>query len=332
MILADKIIELRKQNGWSQEELADKLGVSRQSISKWEGAQSIPDLNRIIKMSEIFGISTDYLLKDDAEEEAADLPQIYDETAEPVHKVSLEEANAFLQAKDRSARQIALGVMSCILSPIVLIVLAEMQEDKVLPITEGAAAGIGLTVLMLLIAAGVAIFVINGIAMKPYEYMEQEALETAYGVDGMVREIKEKYTGTHTRLMAAGIALCVLSAVPIFIGMIIMGDSDNDYSLVLAVAFTLLLVAIGVLMIVRTSIYWEGLEQLLEEGEYSRTNKSENRKNEVIAGAYWSIALALYLLISFMGWMDWSRSWIVWPIAGVLYGAVTAVLRILRKR
>ena len=65
MILADKIIDLRKKNGWSQEELADRLGVSRQSISKWEGAQSVPDLNRIIAMSQIFGVSTDYLLKDE---------------------------------------------------------------------------------------------------------------------------------------------------------------------------------------------------------------------------------------------------------------------------
>ena len=48
MILADKIIELRKKNGWSQEDLAEKLDVSRQSISKWEGAQSIPDMNKIL--------------------------------------------------------------------------------------------------------------------------------------------------------------------------------------------------------------------------------------------------------------------------------------------
>lgn len=65
MILADKIIDLRKKNGWSQEELAEKLGVSRQAVSKWEGAQSMPDMGRIVKMSELFDVSTDYLLKDD---------------------------------------------------------------------------------------------------------------------------------------------------------------------------------------------------------------------------------------------------------------------------
>ena len=67
MILADKIIELRKKNGWSQEDLAEKLEVSRQSISKWEGAQSVPDMNKILKLSEVFSVSTDYLLKDEIE-------------------------------------------------------------------------------------------------------------------------------------------------------------------------------------------------------------------------------------------------------------------------
>ena len=63
MILADKIIKLRRQSGFSQEELAARLNVSRQSVSKWESGTSIPDLNKIIKLSEIFGVSTDYLLK-----------------------------------------------------------------------------------------------------------------------------------------------------------------------------------------------------------------------------------------------------------------------------
>ena len=62
MILADKIILLRKKNGWSQEELAEKLNVSRQSISKWEGAQSVPAMDKILQMSDIFGVTTDFLL------------------------------------------------------------------------------------------------------------------------------------------------------------------------------------------------------------------------------------------------------------------------------
>ena len=64
MIFADKLIALRKKAGWSQEELAQQLNVSRQSVSKWEGAQSVPDLDKIVQLSRVFGVSTDYLLKD----------------------------------------------------------------------------------------------------------------------------------------------------------------------------------------------------------------------------------------------------------------------------
>ena len=67
MIFADKLIDLRKKSGWSQEELAEKLNVSRQAVSKWEGAQSIPDMARIVQLSELFHVSTDYLLKDEME-------------------------------------------------------------------------------------------------------------------------------------------------------------------------------------------------------------------------------------------------------------------------
>ena len=69
MIIADKILSLRKGSGMSQEELAEKLNVSRQSVSKWESAAAIPDVSKILEMSKIFGVTTDYLLKDDELEE-----------------------------------------------------------------------------------------------------------------------------------------------------------------------------------------------------------------------------------------------------------------------
>ena len=63
MNIADRIQYLRKQNGLSQEELADKIGVSRQAVSKWESEQSTPDLDKIIVMSDLFEVTTDYILK-----------------------------------------------------------------------------------------------------------------------------------------------------------------------------------------------------------------------------------------------------------------------------
>ena len=63
MNMADRIQYLRKTNGISQEELADKVGVPRQAVSKWESEQSLPDLEKIITMSDYFGVTTDYILK-----------------------------------------------------------------------------------------------------------------------------------------------------------------------------------------------------------------------------------------------------------------------------
>ena len=110
MILAEKIIDLRKKNGWSQEQLADKLGVSRQSISKWESAQSTPDMKKIVALSELFGVSTDYLLKDgmdDAEGAAVggDAPDRAMHDGASLTPVSMEKAGAFLAHNERNARR-----------------------------------------------------------------------------------------------------------------------------------------------------------------------------------------------------------------------------------
>lgn len=67
MTFADKLMALRKKAGWSQEELAEKIGVTRQSVSKWESAQAVPDVDKILQLSRLFDITTDYLLKEELE-------------------------------------------------------------------------------------------------------------------------------------------------------------------------------------------------------------------------------------------------------------------------
>ena len=75
MNLGDKIHQLRKVNGMSQEELAIQLTISRQAISKWELGESVPDTENVLQLSKLFGVSTDYLLNDEYESDK-DIPAV----------------------------------------------------------------------------------------------------------------------------------------------------------------------------------------------------------------------------------------------------------------
>lgn len=81
MKMPDKIIKLRKENGWSQEELAEKLEVSRQAISRWENGTALPDAQNVLQISELFHVTTDYLLNDDYESDS-DIPLVRKATQE----------------------------------------------------------------------------------------------------------------------------------------------------------------------------------------------------------------------------------------------------------
>ena len=67
MKLSEKIVTLRKQKGWSQEELADKLNVSRQAVGKWETETALPEVDKILQLATLFDVSTDSLLNDDVQ-------------------------------------------------------------------------------------------------------------------------------------------------------------------------------------------------------------------------------------------------------------------------
>ena len=335
MILADKLIDLRKKNGWSQEDLADKLEVSRQSISKWESAQSVPDMNRILKLSEIFGVSTDYLLKDELGPEAIGgetLPT--PDTDLPVRQVSMEEAADFLNYRSLAAKRIALGVMLCVLSPILLIVLGGAMDAGKVALTEAQVGGIGLVTLILLVGCAVALFVTTGLKGQRFQYLNDTGFETAYGVDGMVKDRREKYRHSFNTLLTVGIILCVASVLPLFLTLIFFGEGatpEESFPHVASLGLLLAIAAGGVYLIVRSSTVWGGYQMLLEEGGYSRAQKEENKRGEPLAAIYWCAVTAGYLAWSFLT-NDWQKTWIVWPVAGVLFGLVQAVARAVRKK
>lgn len=81
MTLSEKIVSIRKAHGWSQEDFAEKLNVSRQAISRWENGKALPDAQNVLQISKLFGVTTDYLLNDDYESDK-DIPVVQDATQE----------------------------------------------------------------------------------------------------------------------------------------------------------------------------------------------------------------------------------------------------------
>lgn len=313
MILADKIIEERKKNGWSQEELANKLGVSRQAVSKWESAGSIPDLQRILQMSELFGVTTDYLLKDEIEEVPLNE---YVETN--TIKVSMEEANQYLDMKHRGSRIVANATSLCILSPVPLIVLGTMTEDHTL-------IGFSLVFLLLLVAIAVYLFVNYGLRESHMQHLEKESFETEYGVSGMVRERRDKYEPAFIRNIAIGIVLCILSVIPT----IMTGVMEADDSICgLSVGLLLIIVSIGVNILIRAGMIKSSYDTLLQEGEYTKEEKHIKKKTDDFSGAYWCLVVVIYLGWSFST-NNWKFTWIIWPVAGVLYAAVLGIVKMI---
>ena len=325
MIIADKIMENRKKNGWSQEELAEKLGVSRQSVSKWESAQSVPDMKKILLLSEVFGVSTDYLLRDEIEErQEPEAVQVDPGTEDEVRSVSMEEANAFLAYNEKAARSISTGVMLCILSPIILILLAGMAETGLISVGEDV-AGIGGTVILLtMVSAAVALFLMSGLRGKEYEYLEKSFIDTEYGVSGMVKDRSANYAETHSRLLIVGIMMCVIAAIPMLLLQVVSFSDNTSLLPLIGVAVMLVVIAVGVKLIVLTCIRQGGYQKLLETGDYSRINKRVGRYD----GIYWAIALAIYLSWSFIT-NRWDITWIVWPVGGVLFAAYREALKLI---
>lgn len=321
MILADKILNLRKKNGWSQEELAEKLNVSRQSISKWESTGSIPDINKILELARIFGVSTDYLLKDDQEEVS------YSDTDDTnnTRRVSLNEANEYIDTKKALGKSRALGAVLCILSPVPLILLAGMSQYRPwnISISESLSSGIGVAVLLLMIAAAVSIFITGKTRIQRFGYLDKCDFELDYGVSGIIGEKQRAYEKKYVNNKAIAAVVCVLCVLPLIIAGV---AGASDWILILLTGLLFAMLAFAVYIFVTTGAEKQSYDKLLYEGFYDRAEKENNKRAAKLSGIYWPFVVAIYL-----GWSlianSWDISWVVFPVAALMFGGIKAIFR-----
>lgn len=323
MILADKIIRLRKKNVWSQEELAEKMQVSRQAVSKWEGAQTTPDLEKVLMLGNLFGVTTDYLLKDEIEDE-----KFTDENNNSsVKRITLAQANDFLEWRKSASIRIAVGTFLCIIAVIPLLILGAASEVPAYNISENVAGGIGLTTMFIIVAISVAIFIFCGFRNAPFDFIDNEPFETEYGVKGMIKERQKAYKSIYAKCNVIGTCICVLSPIPLFIG----AFTEKEFFTVIMLAATMFLVGVGTVFFIVAGVRWESMQKLLQEGEFAPQEKKKSRIKETVGTIYWLTAAAVFFGWSFLT-NSWEISWVVWPIAGILFAIVMCICNLFIDR
>ena len=131
MTIGVKIQNLRKQKGLSQEQLAEAVGVSRQAVSKWEAEQSVPDIDKIILICDYFGVTTDYILRD---EEMS--------CTETVHSTNKNEEEKDMDNKKKSTLLLTVSVMLYILCAVPIIIIPNQVGLVLLLVMVAVATGL----------------------------------------------------------------------------------------------------------------------------------------------------------------------------------------------
>ncbi|MGI6007005.1 MAG: helix-turn-helix domain-containing protein [Ruminococcus sp.] len=332
MMLSEKIVNLRKQKGWSQEQMAEQLEVSRQAVSKWESGASVPDLDKIIKLSDLFGVTTDYLLREEENKELRETESIREEERKKdeskEHRVvQLSDAEDYMELVKSTSSKIALGVSMCILSPVCLILLCGLSEYGNGRLTEDAAGALGVVILLVMCAAGAAVLISNGMRLSEYEYLEKEIFVAGPGVKKMAERGKKNFELQFRKSVVTGVTLCILSVIPIIAA---AGFDAAEWVYVICTGILPMFIASGVYQFVSAGNIQGGYLKLLQEGDYSKEQKEVNKRTEFFPGIYWCFVTAVYLGLSFC-YDSWSRSWIIWPVAGVFFAAVMGIISTVAK-
>ena len=292
MDFGSKLLEARRARGMNQEELAEALGVSRQTIYKWESGITYPDIDVLCKIAEQLGVSTGYLL---GEKENA-----------PTLAANAEEKSTVLRHFKMFSNMIGGATFLILLAVGVLVALCAW-ESTVAPM-------LGVILLLIGVFAAVILYVIAG--LRHEAFIRENTVSVFFQ-----KEEKRKQQRSFTVKIACGLAL-------IFIGLVVvLGILDREQLLLVSVACMLLLIGAACHLFITAGIlnelYADPVKALMSE----ERKKSMHSTEDAVGGIVMTLATVVFLLCGFV-FHAWHPAWIAFPIGGVLCGVISSVLKL----
>ncbi|WP_127792474.1 permease prefix domain 1-containing protein [Agromyces sp. LHK192] len=233
--------------------------------------------------------------------------------------VTLEEARAYAAAKERTRFRVAAAVVLFVLSPAVLMVLTVAAQNGLVPLTQTAAAFIGILILLVLIAIGVTLTITASRETAPYERLADGRFTPDPEVGRWAAALGEAHERARIRALGIAITLWVLAPVPLLgFALLLVGSPVQGFWTTVGVALVLVFVATGLGILLPRTWAHTISEQL--DRRAGRVDE-EGSLVSVVAAIYWPSLTAVFLAWSFIG-NAWYISWVVWPIGAVAFGAI----------
>lgn len=301
MNFGEKLQQLRKEKGMSQEDLAGELNVSRQAVSKWESNNGYPETEKMILLSQLFNVSLDYLMKEDYQQESHQMPY---------HFMNRQAIEDYLKVKKQFALWIALAVFAII-------------GAVTLPIMGGETAYSGLCGFLFLVIVGLAVFCMIVVSMtkNTYQSLEQKAIKINFADHS---QLQNDYAHFHSRFVlaiAGGVLLIIVS-----LGCVVLLSQSSSSSFLdekLAPTQLMFCVAIAVFLFVYFGILENAYRFLTQNEKYLEKKEEENGS---IFALTMPLAAMIYLIMGFtMGW--WHPGWVIFPITAFLSSGIHSFIK-----
>lgn len=317
MTLSEKIILLRERDGMSQAELAERLGINKKTLLRYERGEAMPDIQKIVLLAEIFSVSTDSLLIDSRNPEKEGAPV----REKPPRHITVTEAEEYLRVKFRAAYMVAIATFIMMLAPGIMLIITS------LPFPYGRLDTIlGLTAFFLLATASVSIYLRTHARTSRYDFVAGGDFTLDYGATDMLTKTLEKIMLSYAVRNTVAILLCISSIVPLIIVALI--SHASDLVIMISVTASLFIAGLGVVMFITSGMKRSAVSALCDS-KLAQKNYSKELEEKIDKG-FWFLTICFYLLYSFVS-NNWYFSWLIFVFAAGISSLISAAFTLVRR-